>query len=184
MQAMSPNNDHATPGATRRGISIVGLGLVVPLLIVAGCGDSDDSEGAAAPLPKQVFVAQADRVCADASEQYDAVVATVPRPREFMAPDAPRSVIAEAGTAGAPLAEIEAELEGRLRSLTPPAEFAPRWDKALDALARRAVSVSDAGEAAEAGDQQAFVASFERFARDGTVGSVALRGYGFEVCGQ
>ena len=111
------------------------------------------------------------------------MIATVASPREFTARDAPLSVIEEVGKAAPPLAEIEAELEGQLRSLAPPEDFGPRWDTGLDALTRRADAVADAGEAAEAGDRQAFLASFQRFIRDGTAGSAALRGYGFEVCG-
>jgi hypothetical protein len=93
-------------------------------------------------------------------------------------------VLEEVGKAGAPLADIEARLEGQLRSLTSPAAFATRWDTALDALRARAEIVADAGDAAEAGDRAAFLDSFQRFAHQGTVGSRALGYYGFEVCGQ
>jgi hypothetical protein len=93
------------------------------------------------------------------------------------------SAIEKVGKAGPPLAEIEAELESQLRSVAPPEDFAPRWDRALDALARRADAVAEAGEAGEARDRQAFLASFQRFIRDGTASSAALHGYGFEVCG-
>jgi hypothetical protein len=165
--------------------STTAAALIVPLAILLGCGGDDaSSESAAQPMAKAEFIAEADRLCTKTGKQYDALVATLPPPNEFTALDAPRSVLEEVGKAGAPLADIEARLEGQLRSLTPPAAFATRWDTALYALRARAELVADAGDAAEAGDRAAFLESFQRFAHQGTVGSRALGDYGFEVCGQ
>ena len=164
-------------------IRTLGLGLIVPLVILTGCGDDEDSAGGAGPLPKEEFIAEADRLCAETGEQFDAVIGAAPPPREFTAPDAPRSVLEEVSRAGAELAEIEAELVDRLRSLTPPEDFAPRWDSALDALTRRADAAADLGEAAEAGDREALLESLRRFMREATASDEPLRGYGFEVCG-
>jgi hypothetical protein len=169
---------HAT-----NGIRILWLGLIVPLVILTGCGDDEGSESGAEPLPKEEFIAEADRLCAETGEQFDAVIGTVPPPREFTAPDAPQSVLEEVGRAGAELSEIEAELVGQLRSLTPPEDFAPRWDSALDALTRRADAAADLGQAADAGDREALLESLRRFMREATASDEPLRGYGFEACG-
>jgi hypothetical protein len=169
---------------SKNSIRTLGLGLVVPLVILTGCGDDEEPGSAAEPLPKEEFIAEADRLCAETGERFDAVIGTAPPPREFTAPDPPQSVLEEVGRAGAELAEIEAEFVDQLRSLTPPDDFAPRWDSALDALARRADAAADLGEAAEAGDREVLLESLRRFMREATASDEPLRGYGFEVCGR
>jgi hypothetical protein len=168
----------------RNSIRTLVLCLLMPLVILTGWGYDEEPESAGEPLPKEEFIAEADRLCAETGERFDAVIGTAPPPREFTAPDAPQRVLEEVGRAAAELAEIEAEFEDQLRSLTPPQDFAPRWDSALHALARRANAAADLGAAAEAGDREALLESLRRFMREATASDEPLRGYGFEVCGR
>ena len=156
---------------------------VIAFFLTAGCDDLKDSTAAAQSLPKDEFIARADELCTEAGEKYDALIASLPAFDKITAPDVPHSVMAEVGKAAAPLADIEGDLERELRGLRPPAAFASRWSRALDNLGKRADLALVIGDAAAVGDRKAYLDGFRRFAREGTIGSRELSGYGFRVCG-
>ena len=180
MQATTTNSDRS--GATRHRIWTAGLALIVPLLILTGCGDANDSEGATAPLPKDEFLASADRICMRAGEKSHAMIDDLPPFEEITAPNVSRSVMLEVGRAAPRIAAVERGLARELRALDAPTDLTSRWDRALTALEQRAVAAADIGVAAEAGDRSAYLQAFQRFVRGGSVSSAALHGYGFEAC--
>jgi hypothetical protein len=152
-------------------------------LALAGCGDEADPAGPAAERPsKQEFIASADRLCGQAGTKYDAAIADLPPFEQIVAPNVSRRVMLEVGEVGPRIAAVERDLERELRALDPPADLAARWDRALDTLEARALAAEDILAAARAGDRNAYLSAFERFDREGTVSSEALRGYGFKVC--
>jgi hypothetical protein len=159
--------------------SLAGLALVL-----AGCGGED--AGSAAPAAerpsKQEFIAAADLACTEAGVEYDAAIADLPPFEEIVAPDVSRRVMLEVGGVAPRIAAVERALEQRLRALEPPAQLAARWDRALDTLEARAVAAEDIQAAARAGDRNAYLSAFQRFDREGSISSEALRGYGFEIC--
>jgi hypothetical protein len=158
-------------------------GLAGLSLALAGCGDGGEPAAAGAePASKPKFIAAADRLCTKAGHQYDAVIAELPPFEEIVAPDVSRRLMLETARAAPRIAAVERELERELRALSPPADLASRWDRALDTLETRAVAAEDIRAAAEAVDRTAYLTAFQRFDRAGSVSTAALRGYGFEVC--
>jgi hypothetical protein len=154
-------------------------------LAVAGCGQDADSPAAAAEAKrpsKQEFIAAADRLCAEFGAEYDAAAANLPPYEQMLAPNVSRPVMLGVAAVAPRIATVERALERELRALDPPADFATRWDRALDTLEARAVAAEDVQAAAEAADRDAYLSAFQRFDREGTVSSEALAGYGFEVC--
>jgi hypothetical protein len=166
-----------------RSLRRLASGLAGLSLACGGCGDDGDPVATDSKRPsKQAFIAEADRLCAEASEDYDAVVTSLPPFERLVARNVSRRVMRETGRAAPRMAAIEREIERRLRALDPPAALAARWGRALDTLETRAQAAEDIGAAAQAGDRTAYLTGFGRFERAGSVSSAALRGYGFKVC--
>jgi hypothetical protein len=150
---------------------------------LAGCGDGGEPAASDAHASsKRDFIASADRLCANAGEEYDAAIADLPPFEEIVASDVSQRVMRATAEAAPRLAAVERALERKLRALAPPPNLATRWDRALDTLETRAAAAEDIEAAAEAGDRNAYLAGFQRFDRAGTASSAALRDYGFRVC--
>jgi hypothetical protein len=149
-------------------------------LVVAGCGD--DSEPVAERPSKREFIASADRLCMKYGEASHAVIDALPPFEEIAAPDVSRRVMLETAGAASRIAAAERGLERELRALERPADLGSRWDRALGALATRAVAAEDIGTAGQDGDRTAYLRGFQRFQRAGNASTGALRGYGFKAC--
>ena len=91
-----------------RGMATVLAGLSVGL---AGCGDGGEPAASDAHASsKRDFIASADRLCANAGEEYDAAIADLPPFEEIVASDVSQRVMratAEAGDRNAYLAGFQ-----------------------------------------------------------------------------
>ena len=147
------------------------------------CGDEDTPSSAEAGRPsKSEFIAQADGLCTQAGERYDAAIAGLPPFEAIVAEDVSLRTMREVARMAPRIAAVEGDLERDLRALEPPAGIEPRWERALATLGARAAAAEEIAAAAEAGDRGRYLVAFGRFDREGSKSSAALRGYGFKVC--
>jgi hypothetical protein len=146
------------------------------------CGGGEESAGAASPLPKREFIAKADRLCLAAGERTHRLIDGLPPFRRLTAPNVAPAVMEQVVPVADRIGEIEQGLETQLRALTPPEDFAPRWDSLLNSQRRRGDLAKRIAAAAADRDRGAYLDAFRRFAQQGSVGTEAVRGYGFEAC--
>jgi hypothetical protein len=137
---------------------------VLAAFALAGCGGGERE-----PLTREQLIAQADAICAEASDELDALGE----------PETPEE-LADLAAEAAAIAEDQLR---RLRDLQPPAGDEDDYTAMLDLTEEQIEATRGIAEAAAAGDAEAAQARLAEVQELDDEADELAAAYGFEVCG-
>jgi hypothetical protein len=162
------------------------------IMVVAGCGGGGSSSveassgnppGESLGHPKEVFIAEADAVCADYQAKRKPIEGEIEAIEGSANPESPKNLVALGGLLHKAIEAAEVELES-LRELQPPQADEATVEKMLGTAEEGNGLGAEAADALEEGELPRFGELGKEVQAVNNRAKGIAEGYGLKVCGQ